>query len=375
MLQDLAYPDQLALKYRQVQQRLSSLGDLPAFELIGADDPWRYRNKAEFTFGTVDGRMVLGYHAARSYWRVVDLEDCLLMPQPAMRVMRHVLERARDTGLPAYHPNTHQGFFRYAVVRASRATGRLVVCLVTASGRRDVMETLAHGLAAEHQELSGIWWATTDRLADVALPEQLALLAGEGTVEEQVGPFRLTLDPFSFLQPAIAQAEKLYDSLCELLSGLDGAVAWDLYCGIGVIALYLSRRCRRVYAIDAEPRHAELVARHAAANGAANISPWAGRVETLLMDRRFWLGEAKPDVVIVDPPRAGLHAQALSSILAARPKQVAYISCNPQSLARDAAVLKSSFPKYRLAALRAFDMFPQTRHVETLAVFTRSDLN
>ncbi len=155
-------------------------------------------------------------------------------------------------------------------------------------------------------------------------------------------------------------------------AGRSGAgVAWDLYCGLGLIALYLSQHVPRVYAIESDPAQLELAKQHAALNGRQGIEFRSGAVEDVLADKRVWLGEAKPDLVVVDPPRAGLHPQAIAAILAARPRMIVYCSCNPQSLIRDAALLLASYPRYRLSQLRAFDMFPHTPHLETVAVFER----
>ncbi len=381
-LQDLAYPDQLALKRDRIRRALAALGEAPPVELIGLEDPWRYRNKAEFTFGEWDGRLALGYHAARSFWRVVDLDDCLLLPEPVTRVLRDVRDAAVRTGLPPYHPRTHQGFFRYLLVRSSRATGRILVCLMTSPGSADgtagngaavraVVEGMAHDVVARHPAVESFYWGLTGRVADVAVPEQLILLEGAPHLEERLGPFRIKLHPLSFLQPTSVQADRLYTTVCgRLRPGADG-VAWDLYCGLGLIAFYLASRVRKVYGIDGEPHHLELAALNASLNGVRNVEFRAGRVEALLLDRRFWLQEAKPDVVVVDPPRAGLHPRAIASILAARPAQIAYLSCNIQSLVRDLGALRTGFPRYRLAAVQAFDMFPQTNHLETFALLER----
>lgn len=370
-VQDLAYADQLQLKAARIRRALSSVPGLPPVEVIGLEPPWRYRNKAEFTFGALDGALALGYHAARSFWRVVDLEDCLLMVEEAMRVVRSVRTLAASTGLPPYHPRSHQGFFRYLLIRHSRATGRILVCLITTAGARGVIDAMAEEIVARHPAVSSVWWGLTNKPADVAVPEELTLVRGADYFEDQLGPFRLKLHPLSFLQPTSAQAERLYAALSAMIGDLSEGIAWDLYCGTGLVSLYLARQARRVYGIDVEPRHVELAAENASLNDLRNIEFRAGEVETLLMDRRFWLQEAKPDAIVVDPPRAGLHPQALSSLLAARPQRIAYVSCNVQSLARDLGVLLSSFPRYRLAAIQPFDMFPQTNHVETLALLER----
>jgi len=370
-LQDLSYADQLTLKRMRLERALAAVSDGQSVEVVGLDDPWRYRNKAEFTFGGSVGQLMLGYHAARSFWRIVDLDDCLLLPEPAMAVVRDARALASQTGLPAYHPKTHEGFFRYLLIRVSRATGRMLLSLITTPGDRRAMEEIAQTLGARHPAIASVYWGVTSRLADIATPETLTLLRGEPFLEDQIGPFRLCLHPLSFLQPSHVQADLMYQFLADTIGADTTGVAWDLYCGIGVIALYLSPRFRTVYGIDVEPHHLELAGRNAALNNVHNVEFRAGRVESLLRDRRFWAQEAKPDVAVVDPPRAGLHRDAVSSLLAARPRRIGYVSCNVQSLAQDLAALRSNFPRYRLSALRAFDMFPQTNHVETVAVLDR----
>lgn len=370
-LQDLSYADQLALKRDRLQRTLAALGPVPAVDVQGLEDPWRYRNKAEFTFGQSQGTLLLGYHALGSFWRIVDLEDCLLLPEPVMRALRSVHRLAASTGLPAYHPRTHQGFFRYVLVRHSRATGQMLFCLITAPGPREVVEAIGAQLVREHPAITSFYWGVTSRVADVAVPEELSLLAGRPQLEDRLGPFRIQLAPLSFLQPNSVQADRIYTRLAEALRVAPGGIAWDLYCGLGLVGFYLASQFRTVYGIDVEPRHVELAALNAKANGLSNIEFRIGRVETLLLDRRFWLQEAKPDVIVVDPPRAGLHPQALSSLLAARPPYLAYLSCNAQSLVRDLKELLAGFPRYRLAELQACDMFPQTNHLEILAILQR----
>ena len=390
-LQDLEYADQAALKRSRVEQALAPLRGVPGIAFHGAPDPWRYRNKAELTFSEDGERLTLGYHAARSFWRVVDIDDCLLLPAPMACLARRVRELARASELPAYHPRTHRGFFRYLIVRSSPSTGQLLACLVTTSGgvpgaadeatARAAVERLAAEVTDAHPELAGFYWGVTDRLADVAVPERLALLAGAPHLADRLGAFRIRLGPLSFLQPNSAQAEQIYNRLSEALvdAPVEGAgapspggrVAWDLYCGLGLVSLYLSAAFGTVYAIDSEPGYLELAAVNAALNQAGNIRFRTGRVEELLRDRRFWLQEARPDAVVVDPPRAGLHPQALASVQTARPARLAYLSCNVQTLARDLAALQSGYPRYRIASVDAFDMFPQTPHVETLVILAR----
>jgi len=371
-LQDLAYPDQLRLKRDRLQRTLAPLGTIPDVELVPLEEPWRYRNKAEFTFGEFQGRVLLGYHAAGSFWRVVDLEDCLLLPAPVMDILRDARRLAEETGLPVYRPRTHQGFYRYLLVRQSPATDQVLLCLLTTPGSREVIERLARELMERHPPLASVYWGVTSKPADIAVPDTLHLIAGVPYLDDRVGPFQLKLHPLSFLQPTRLQAERMYEVLSERLCDKPASVAWDLYCGLGLVAFYLSRRVQKVYGIDSEPSHLEMAALNASLNGLHNVEFRSGRVETVLLDRRYWLQEAKPDLIVVDPPRAGLHPRAIPSILAARPLRLAYVSCNPQALVRDLRSLLNSFPRYRLIEMRAFDMFPHTDHVETLALLERA---
>lgn len=371
-LQDLRYEDQLALKRQRLERLFSELDQpIPPIAIEGLDDPWRYRNRAEFTFGWQEDRLALGYHAAGSFSRIVDLEDCHLLPQAAMRVVREVHHLARESGLPPYHPKTHQGFFRFLLIRYSQMTGQVMLCVITTGGHREIIEALAHSVASRHPAVVGVSWGVSERLADVALPDSVSVVYGTDVLEDQIGPFRLQIKARSFLQPTNQLADRLYTALGEALASASAGVAWDLYCGLGLVTLYLSRTMRKVYGIDSEAEYVESARRHAQLNGVTNVEFRAGRVEEVLRDRRFWLEEAKPDVIVVDPPRAGLHAEALSGLLAARPKVLAYVSCNPQSLVRDLRELLRSFPRYRLRHVQAFDLFPQTNHMEALSVLDR----
>jgi 23S rRNA (uracil1939-C5)-methyltransferase len=300
-----------------------------------------------------------------------------------MCAAREVRALAAASGLPAYHPKTHAGFFRYLLVRHSHTTGHTLFCLITtpalahhqptAAGVavRDVIERMAETVMSRHPAVVSFYWGTTTRKADVALPEELMRLRGCDYLEDRLGPFQLRLTPLSFLQPTSAQADRLYTALAQALCRASGGVAWDLYCGLGLVGFYLSKQFQKIYGIDVEPHHVELARLNASLNGISNVEFRLGRVETLLTDRRFWLQEAKPAVIVVDPPRAGLHPKALSSLLAARPPYLAYLSCNVQSLIRDLTHLCGSFPPYRMIETQAFDMFPQTNHVEVFVLLER----
>ncbi len=379
-VQDLAYADQLALKQQRVLRILGALDPSLQVEIVPMDDPWRYRNKAEFTFGYArrpehaEDRpgLVLGYHAARSFWRIVDLDDCLLLPESVMAVVRHVRALVRESGLSPYNPRTHHGVFRYLLVRTSRATGKLLVSIMTTRVERPVLERMAEALIAEHADLASVYWGVNEKVADVAIPDELFLLKGAPHLDDRIGPFAVALHPMNFLQPNPLQAERLYARLAELVSTMPTAAAWDLYCGIGLITLYLASKFQVVYGIDSELRNLEMAQRNAQANGITNAQFRTGKAEELLADKRFWLLEAKPEVVVVDPPRSGLHPKVIGALLAAKPKQLVYVSCNAHALARDLQPLLVGYPRYRIVHASAFDLFPHTNHLEVLTLLERS---
>jgi len=370
-LQDLAYDDQARFKHQQVQQLLGSLAPKLAVEFIACEDPWRYRNKAELSFGMVEGQVVVGFHAARSFARIVQVDECLLVPESFAPIWQDVQRLARQTGESAYHPRTHQGVFRYLVLRQSRATGQILALIVTAPADQAMLQAMAQALAHRHPQIASVYWGTTARLADVSTPEQLTLLHGQPDLEEQIGPFRIRVHPLTFLQPNLRQAERLYTTLTEWIVGDRSKIAWDLYCGVGLVGMYLADRFAQVYGIDVDVHNLALARANAATNGFANLQFHAGSAEEVLANKRFWLLEAKPDVVVVDPPRAGLHPRVISAILGARPRQLVCVSCNPQVLARDLQQLTHGFPRYRLTRAAAFDLFPQTTHVEVAVLLER----
>lgn len=371
-LQDLAYTDQLAFKQQRLLKLLGPLDPSLTLEVVGLNDPWRYRNKAEFTFSGTSEELTLGFHASRSFWRIVDIEACLLLPDSVSEVLRDAKALARATGLPAYNPRSHQGFFRYLLVRASHATGRLLACLVTTAGNRPLIEQVAETLMARHPALESFYWGVNEKVADIAVPDELVHVRGRPYLHDRIGPFTLQVHPLSFLQPTPAQAERMYATMLEWVNGIPSGVAWDLYCGIGLVGFYLASAFRTVYGIDVDAQNLEMARLNAAANGITNMEFHLGRAEDVLLNKRFWLTDAKPDVVVVDPPRSGLHARVVASLLDARPKQIVCFSCNVQTLVRDLQLLLTGFPRYRLRRVRAFDLFPHTAHVEVLTLLERA---
>jgi 23S rRNA (uracil1939-C5)-methyltransferase len=371
VLQDLAYSDQLVLKQNWLEQHLQGFTSEP-IAVVGLEDPWRYRNKVEFSFGEVGGEVVLGYHSAGSFVRIVPIADCLLVPESMQAPVAVVQDLAHATGLPAYNPKRHSGVFRQVVVRYSHLTQQLLLIIVTTAAGQAAVEAMVEPLCQRVPALSGILWARNDTVADVVQPAQVQLLWGDPFLETRVGAYTVRLHALSFLQASSIQAERIYRHVAEQLHAYGGSVAWDIYCGLGLLGFYLAEYYQRVYGVEVEARTLELARENAQRNRCDACIFYAGPAEDVLADRRFWLQQAHPDVVALDPPRAGCQTAVLATVLAARPRAIAYVSCNAQSLARDLALLSRSYPRYRVKQVLGFDLFPQTHHVEAVALLERA---
>lgn len=372
-IQDVAYEDQLEWK----RQRLATLmGRVPGFgqvpvESVGLQEPWRYRNKMEFTFGQDGDALHVGLHRRGSFWKIVDVHDCLLMHPAVSQVLQTVRTVATQSHLPAYNPKTHVGFWRYLVMRHSRATGRLMVVCITNRGERLPVERLATAVTTAHPEVVSIWWGVTSRVADVAIPESLTCLWGQELLEDRIGHLRLLVHPLNFVQPSIEQAERIYEEIAETAALSGWQMVYDLYCGIGAIGMYLARRAGRVIGIESDPTNVALAMRNVEVNGLDNMIVVNGKVEVLLTTPSF-RDTPSPDVVVVDPPRAGIGKAVIGLLARLMPRRLIYLSCNPESLAQDLGQLYIRTRAYRLKRVIAYDMFAHTSHLEALVVLDRS---
>ena len=363
--QVLPYARQLEIKQQQVDDALRRIGRLDGFTLepiIPAVAQWRYRNKLEYSFGAgEDGTLLCGFHVPGSWERIHHIEDCLLASAPANQARRDVLAFARAQGLAPFDRRTRTGFLRNLVVREGRASGQLQVRLVTAPGEFD-----ADALAAT-LDVHGLLWTRTDARSETTAGGQTELISGVTTLDERVGSLELRISPEAFFQTNSEMAERLY-ALIAVEAGLRGwERVFELYSGIGSIGLSLAGRAGSVHGLEVvESAVADAIA-NARHNEITNTSFYAG-------DVRLALGElvaraGRPDVLVVDPPRAGLSQKIVRRVIEASPKRIVYVSCNPTTLAPNAAALVEA--GWRLERVTAVDMFPQTPHIECVALLCR----
>jgi 23S rRNA (uracil1939-C5)-methyltransferase len=363
--QVLPYERQLEVKHAQVEDALRRIGRLAAFELepiVPAVERWRYRNKLEYSFGTDAGRLVCGFHAPGRWEEIVELTDCLLASEPANAARERVVKWCREQGLTAFDRRTREGFLRNLVVRESRRTGELQVRLVTAPGELD-----RQGLTSAAHPVGGLLWTRTDSVAETTQDGETELLAGSDRLEEEIGGMRMRISSSAFFQTNTEMAERLYRLALEYADPAGTERVYDLYCGIGTIGLLMAPRVAEVWGLElVEEAIADAIA-NARLNEVDNAHFFAGDVRLAL--RELVQRAGRPDVLIVDPPRSGLSQKVVRRIIEAGPRRIVYVSCNPTTLAPNAAQLVEA--GYDLRRVRPVDMFPQTPHIEAVALLDR----
>jgi len=368
--QDLAYEVQLEQKAQQVRdalQRIGRIADPPLEPIVPAASIYGYRNKLEYSFSAGEDGVELGFHRAGRWDEVVDIEECLLTTDVGNEIRLAVRSWAREERLEPYDQATGEGYLRHLVVREGRNTGQALVVLVTALGERFETGYFVDVLR-EFPEVRSIHWAINDTPAEQTnLPTKL--LWGVEAIEEEILGLRFRVRPSAFLQTNTEMAEQLY-RLAREFAGLTGAEnVFDLYCGTGTIGLALAPDAGSVWGLEISEEAVACAIENAELNGIENAHFFAGNVGQTLEELAEKAGAA--DVVVVDPPRAGLAGKALrrTGTLAAR--RIVYVSCNPTTLASDVQVLRDDYG-YELVRCRPVDMFPHTPHVESVSLLTLS---
>ncbi len=376
--QFLRYDRQLDYKRRHVAESLRHIGgleDVSVHPTLPADPIFGYRNKMEFSCADrrwllpaemhredVDISFALGLHVPGTFHKVLDTQACLLQPDRGNVLLDTVRQEMRRSGLPPYGLRSHQGFWRFLMLRHSVAHDRWMVNLITAAEDTDRLKPMAERIMKDYPEVASVVNNVTARKAAIAFGEYEIALAGERGLRDRIGPYEFEISANSFFQTNTRSARRLYQiaKAYARLSGSDRVV--DLYCGTGTIAIYLAEAARQIDGIEIAESAVEDARRNCALNGIGNC-------RFLYGDVRARLSELKtPDVMIIDPPRDGMHKDVVSQVMTMGPRRIVYVSCNPATLARDIAVLKSA---YRVAEVQPVDMFPHTWHIESVARLER----
>ncbi len=376
--QTLSYEAQLEFKQQQVVESLQRLGHLEGYELEpirGMGDPWRYRNKMEFSFGAAEGgELVLGLHKRGSWQEVVEIVDCHLASERMNAARAAVARACRDLGLRPFARDGDGGLLRHLVVREGRASGDLLLNLFVASRFPEEPE-LAARVAAD-SGCTSFAITVNSSPADAAIGDGPYPLFGPAFLNERLAGVDLRVPATAFLQTNTAMCEELYATALRLADPDPDRPAVDLYCGIGSLSLPLAKGAREVHAIEIQEEAIRAAQVNAGLNGIGNASFYAADVRPLLrfpphavLDHDRADAADRPAVVIVDPPRAGMARKALQRAAGLGADRFVYVSCNPTTLAGNAAELAEL--GYRLVTVAPVDMFPHTHHIETVALFLR----
>lgn len=369
-LQAMAYQEQLRFKERKIYNNITRIGgfqEIPMLPIIGMDDPWRYRNKAQFPWGLDrEGNIVTGFYAGRTH-SIIACEDCLLGIEENREVLNRIKAHMVRYHLKPYEEESKQGLIRHTLIRKGFQTGELMVCQVINGTSLPHSKELVESLL-EIPGMTSISINMNREKTNVILGKQVENLYGPGYITDFIGDVKYRISPLSFYQVNPVQTEKLYGTALAY-AGLNGdEIVWDLYCGIGTISLFLAQKAKKVYGVEIVPQAIEDARENARLNGMDNVKFFVGKAEEVLPEQ-YEKNHVYADVIVVDPPRKGCDRLCLDTIVKMKPEKVVYVSCDSATLARDMKYLVER--GYEVEKVRGCDMFAQGGHVETVVLLKR----
>ena len=370
-LQALAYDEQLRFKEDKVRgnlQRIGGFSNPPMEPIIGMDNPWRYRNKAQFPVGRdKNGRIISGFYAGRTH-DIIECDDCLLGLPVNRQIMEIVLEHMRRFNVSPYDEKTGKGLVRHVLIRCGFHTGEIMVCLILNGNKIAGSAELVEKLRAI-PGMTGICINVNKERSNVILGNRIIEVWGKSYITDRLKDITYKISPLSFYQVNPIQTEKLYQKVLEYADLKGTETVWDLYCGIGTISLFLARAAGRVRGVEIIPAAIENAIENAALNEIDNAEFFVGKAEDVLPERYALTGE-RADVIVVDPPRKGCDQKLLATMVTMAPQKIVYVSCDSATLARDLKYLCGN--GYALQRVCPVEQFAQTVHVETVVLLTRN---
>lgn len=369
-IQAMSYEAQLAFKTRKVENNLKRIGkfeEIPMESIIGMEDPFHYRNKAQFPFGkNRDGKIITGFYAGRTH-SIIENTSCHLGKEVNEEILEKILAWMNAFHVEPYNEGTGKGLMRHSLIRCGFRTGEIMVCLVINGRKIPGEEALVDSLKII-PGMTSISLNVNKEKTNVILGREVIDLWGRPYIEDYIGEVKYQISPLSFFQVNPVQTERLYGKALEY-AGLTGEeTVWDLYCGIGTISLFLARKARKVYGVEIIPDAIEDARRNASLNGFTNTEFYVGKAEEVLPEKYEKEG-VHADVIVVDPPRKGCDETLLSTMVKMQPERIVYVSCDSATLARDLRYLCDN--GYELKRVCPADMFPQTVHVEVVCCLHR----
>ena len=401
-IQEMSYERQLAFKEQKVRGNLERIGgfspellDQVTEPIVGMDEPFFYRNKAQFPFGRDKaGTPVTGFYAGRTH-DIIANTDCALGVPVNKEILEIILDYMKENDVPAYDEKTGRGLVRHVLIRYGFTTKEIMVCLVVNGHKIPHIEKLIEKLTAI-PGMTSITMSVNTKQTNVIMGDSFEVLWGQGYITDYIGDIKYQISPLSFYQVNPVQTQKLYSLALEYADLKGGETVWDLYCGIGTISLFLAQKAGQVYGVEIVPQAIDDARENAKLNGITNAEFFVGKAEEVLPEyyaremgvknsvdkdgtqaksgtggdeeNRQAQAAVRADVIVVDPPRKGCDETLLETIIRMAPEKVVYVSCDSATLARDLKVLCGN--GYELEKMRAVDQFPMTVHVETVVLLS-----
>ena len=368
-LQAMDYKEQLVYKERKIYNNITRIGgfdEVPMLPIMGMDEPWRYRNKAQFPWGLdKDGKIITGFYAGRTH-AIIENGDCLLGIEENREILKIIKNHLERCHIRPYDEASHSGLIRHTLIRKGFHTGELMVCQVINGKSLPHQDELTEQLL-KIPGMTSISVNINRDQTNVILGNEVINLYGPGYITDSIGGVKYRISPLSFYQVNPVQTEKLYSTALEYAGLTGGETVWDLYCGIGTISLFLAQKAKKVYGVEIVPQAIDDARENARINGIENVEFFVGKAEEVL-PREYEKNQVYADVIVVDPPRKGCDEVCLDTIVKMGPKRVVYVSCDSATLARDMKYLAER--GYEVVKVRGCDMFPHSGHVETVVLLS-----
>ena len=365
-LRHIKYEETLRMKQNAVQSLVNKTleNKLQVQETVGMENPFHYRNKAQYPLGIgKDAQPIIGVFANRTH-EVIPMEQCLIQNPKSEEIAKCILEFIKQNNISIYNEKTGKGLFRHIVIKVGIKTNQIMCILVVNGKSIPKEEQLINELTKKFSQINAIVKNINMKNTNVILGQENINLYGEGYIEDKLGEYTFKISPLSFYQVNPTQAEKLYNLGVEMAQISKDDTVFDLYCGIGTISLFMAKYAKKVYGIEIVKEAVDAAKENALLNRVDNTEFYAGDVE-IVLDKLINEQDVKADIVMFDPPRKGLDKNSINNILKIKPKKIVYISCNPATLVRDLAEFEEI---YDVKTIIPVDMFPWTSHVECVSV-------
>ncbi len=380
-IQAMSYDKQLEFKEQKVKNNLMRIGGIPGEVLdsilepaCGMEQPYRYRNKAQYPVGRdKNGSLIAGFYAGRTH-QIIPCQDCSLGVEVNSDILRMILEFMEKYQIEPYDEERHKGLVRHILLRYGFATGEIMVCLVL-NGRKLPHAKELTGRLSEIRGMTSITVSVNTEKTNVIMGGEIITLWGQDYITDYIKDVKYQISPLSFYQVNPVQTRKLYETALQYAGLTENETVWDVYCGIGTISLFLAQKAGKVYGVEIVPQAIEDAKKNAEINGMDNVEFYVGKAEEILP--KFYADyaashpgqQARADVMVVDPPRKGCEESVLDTMVQMQPQRIVYVSCDSATLARDVKYLRER--GYELEKGRVVDMFPQTCHVETVCLLSK----